>query len=100
VSNRRAERRRRAPSIREPRQARRDLDRIYLTAQQDEVDFILAYIGSDFQYPHKKEFDTAYMRHLFDYSFQLSKKGYPWLKAVPTESLPMNVQMNAFNSPH
>jgi hypothetical protein len=46
------------------------------------------------------EFDTAYMRHLFDYSFQLSKKGYPWHEAVPTESLPMNVQMNAFNSPH
>jgi len=61
-----------------------DLDRIYLTAQQDGVDFNLAYIGPDFDYPHTEDFATDYMRSLFDYAYQLSVKGYPWSKSVPT----------------
>jgi predicted acylesterase/phospholipase RssA len=61
-----------------------DLDRIYLTAQQDGVDFNLAYIGPDFDYPHKKDFATDYMHRLFDYAYQLSVKGYPWSKSVPS----------------
>ena len=61
-----------------------DLDRIYLTAQQDGVDFNLAYIGPDFDYPHTEDFATNYMRRLFDYAYQLSVKGYPWSKSVPT----------------
>jgi predicted acylesterase/phospholipase RssA len=61
-----------------------DLDRIYLIAQQDGVDFNLAYIGSDFDYPHNEDFATDYMRRLFDYAYQRSVKGYPWSKSVPT----------------
>jgi hypothetical protein len=60
-----------------------DLDRIYDTAQQDGVDFNLAYIGSDFSDVHNEEFNTAYMKQLFDYAYQLSVKGYPWHKAPP-----------------
>jgi hypothetical protein len=62
-----------------------DLQRIYQTARQDGVDFNLAYIGSDFNYPHNENFDPEYMKRLFDYAYQLSAKGYPWHKAPPGE---------------
>ncbi len=60
-----------------------DLYRIYLTAQQDGLDYNLAYIGADFNAEHKEDFDTAYMRALFDYGYQLARKGYPWQKTPP-----------------
>ena len=60
-----------------------DLYRIYLTAQKDGLDYNLAFIGADFNAEHKEDFDTAYMRALFDYSYQLAKQGYPWQKAPP-----------------
>ena len=60
-----------------------DLYRIYLTAQQDKLDFNLAFIGSEFNVEHKEEFDTVYMRALYDYGYQLARKGYPWMKAPP-----------------
>jgi len=60
-----------------------DLYRIYATTQKDGVDFNLAFIGADFTYPHKEEFDTEYMRKLFDYGYQLGVKGYPWHKTPP-----------------
>ena len=62
-----------------------DLQRIYQTARQDGVDFNLAYIGSDFNYPHNETFDPDYMKRLFDYAYQRSAKGYPWHKAPPGE---------------
>ncbi|EJN34303.1 patatin-like phospholipase family protein [Pseudomonas sp. GM80] len=58
-----------------------DLERIYRMAQQDEADFNLAYIGSDFDFPHGQNFDGEYMRSLFDYAFQLGAQGYPWQKS-------------------
>jgi hypothetical protein len=63
-----------------------DLHRIYQTAQQDGVDFNLAYIGSDFRYPRREEFDPEYMKRLFDYAYQLGVKGYPWHKAPPGDA--------------
>jgi hypothetical protein len=63
-----------------------DLQRIYLTAQHDGVDFNLAYIGPDFNYPHKATFDPEYMKRLFEYAYQLSAKGYPWHKEAPGEA--------------
>jgi Patatin-like phospholipase len=65
-----------------------DLHRIYETTQRDGVDFNLAYIGSDFNEPHTEQFNTAYMKRLFDYSYQLSVNGYPWQKTPPGESAP------------
>ena len=65
-----------------------DLARIYATAQQDEADFNLAYIGSDFNDLHSEEFSAAYMKRLFDYGYQLSVKGYAWHKAPPGEAMP------------
>lgn len=65
-----------------------DLYRIYTTAQHDRLDFNLAYIGRDFGVEHKEEFDTEYMRALFDYGYRLARKGYPWQKAPPGIAAP------------
>lgn len=60
-----------------------DLYRIYSTAQRDGLDYNLAYIGADFTTPRKEDFDNEYMRALFDYGYQLGRKGYPWHKTPP-----------------
>jgi hypothetical protein len=60
-----------------------DLFRIYLTAQQDGLEYNLAYIGADFTAPHQEDFGTAYMQALFEYGYRLASNGYPWQKAPP-----------------
>jgi len=60
-----------------------DLYRIYLTTQEDGVDYNLAYIGSDFNAEHREEFDAQYMRELYDYAFKKAVNGYPWDKVPP-----------------
>jgi hypothetical protein len=61
-----------------------DLYRIYATTQQDNLDFNLAYIGEDFVYEDKKEqFETAFMKSLYDYGFRLGRAGYRWYKTPP-----------------
>jgi hypothetical protein len=52
------------------------------------VDFNLAYIGSDFSDVHNEEFNTAYMKRLFDYAYQLSVMGDPWHKSPPGVAAP------------
>jgi predicted acylesterase/phospholipase RssA len=60
-----------------------DLYRIYATAQQDGLDYNLAIIPASFNYPHKEEFDTEYMRNLYATGEQMALQGYPWLKTPP-----------------
>lgn len=61
-----------------------DLYRIYATTQQDGLDFNLAYIGDDFVYKDKKEqFETAFMKSLYDYGYRLGRAGYQWHNAPP-----------------
>jgi predicted patatin/cPLA2 family phospholipase len=60
-----------------------DLYRIYNITQDDGVGFNLAYIGADFNFPHREEFDTKYMQALYDYGYQRSRKGYEWSKYPP-----------------
>jgi hypothetical protein len=60
-----------------------DLYRIYLTAQKDGIDYNLAYIPASFNVPKKEDFDTAYMRELFDEGYSMAVKGYPWQKTPP-----------------
>ena len=60
-----------------------DLYRIYSTSQRDHVDFNLAFIPPTFQASHTHDFDTAYMRSLFDLGYQLAGAGYPWSKHPP-----------------
>jgi patatin-like phospholipase len=60
-----------------------DLLRIYNTTRQDGVDYNLAFIGPDFNVPHEEDFDTTYMRALFDYGYRRAVSGYPWSKRPP-----------------
>jgi hypothetical protein len=60
-----------------------DLYRIYLTAQKDGIDYNLAYIPPSFNVPKKEDFDTEYMRKLFDVGYDMASKGYPWQKVPP-----------------
>jgi hypothetical protein len=60
-----------------------DLYRIYNITQDDGVGFNLAYIGADFNFPHREEFDTKYMQALYDYGYQRSRKGHEWSKYPP-----------------
>ena len=70
-----------------------DLYRIYATAQRDGIDYNLTYIPPTFNTPHNEEFDTAYMRSLFDVGFEACKGAHEWQKyppgfQVPVESAP------------
>jgi len=60
-----------------------DLYQIYLNAKQNDMDFNLAFIGEDFDVGSREDFDTEYMRDLFDYAYQLARGGYPWQKRPP-----------------
>jgi predicted acylesterase/phospholipase RssA len=62
-----------------------DVQLLYRTAQQDGADFKLAYIGADFDYPHTVEFDSGYMKKLFDYGHALGASGKAWHAAPPNE---------------
>ena len=60
-----------------------DLYRIYLETQRDEVDFNLAYVPADFDFPHREEFDTEFMRALYQRGYDMATEGYPWDKIPP-----------------
>lgn len=60
-----------------------DVVRIYNTTLRDQVDFNLAYIGSDFDMKLPQPFDQGYMRALFDYGYRKAINGYDWAKKPP-----------------
>jgi predicted acylesterase/phospholipase RssA len=60
-----------------------DLYRIYLATCRDGLDFNLAYIPADFTQQSSEEFDTGYMKELFDFAFERGKAGYTWEKMPP-----------------
>jgi hypothetical protein len=60
-----------------------DLYKIYTTAQRDGIAYNLAYIPKAFNAPHKEDFDTEYMRKLFQTGYDLAVKGYRWEKVPP-----------------
>ena len=61
-----------------------DIYRIYLASQRDDVDFNLAYIPKSFDASHTEEFDTDYMRALYDTGYELAANNYPWKKIPPS----------------
>ncbi|WBX86829.1 patatin-like phospholipase family protein [Achromobacter mucicolens] len=65
-----------------------DLYRIYTTAHRDGVQFNLAFIPSSFRAPHREEFDTEYMRSLYDTAYDMALKGFPWTHVPPGFALP------------
>jgi predicted acylesterase/phospholipase RssA len=60
-----------------------DLYRIYLETCRDGLDFNLAYIPSDFTEKPSVEFDTQYMRKLFQMAYDRASDGYAWEKMPP-----------------
>jgi predicted acylesterase/phospholipase RssA len=60
-----------------------DLYRIYSITRRDHVDFNLAYIPATFDTPHTKEFDTAYMRSLYEFAYKMAVQGIDWAKHPP-----------------
>jgi predicted acylesterase/phospholipase RssA len=70
-------------------QGRGDLYRLYFLAQRDGVDFNLAVIPQSFAAPHAEEFDTQYMRQLYELARTMAERGYPWEKQPPDYSMPL-----------
>jgi predicted acylesterase/phospholipase RssA len=64
-------------------QGMNDLYRLEVSAHEDREEFHFAYIGREFEYPHKSEFDASYIRHLFQYSYGLAVRGYEWQRELP-----------------
>jgi Patatin-like phospholipase len=60
-----------------------DLYRIYSVTRRDDVDFNLAFIPPTFDTLHTTDFDTAYMRKLFEVGFESAAAGYSWYKEPP-----------------
>ncbi|HEX4183178.1 MAG TPA: patatin-like phospholipase family protein [Caulobacteraceae bacterium] len=60
-----------------------DLYRIYVTAQRDQIAYNLAYIPPSFTTPHTKQFDTTYMRSLYQKGYDQAAGGYPWRNSPP-----------------
>jgi hypothetical protein len=60
-----------------------DVNRLYLAAMRDHVDYNLAYIGRDFTVKPKENFDPVFMRALYDYGRTKARAGYPWAKRPP-----------------
>jgi hypothetical protein len=61
-----------------------DIYRIYAITKRDGTDFNLGYIPATFKVPHSKQFDTAYMRQLYEFGYQQAAAGYHWAKQPPT----------------
>jgi len=78
-----------------------DLYRIYNVAKDDGVQYNLAFIGSDFKEEHKEEFDTDYMRALYQYGYDAAIKGYSWHNHPPgfKRSIEEDTQITSSSSP-
>ncbi len=60
-----------------------DVLRVYFITQRDKVDYNLAFIGRDFETPHKEEFDQVFMKALYQYGYDRARAGYRWHKQPP-----------------
>jgi predicted patatin/cPLA2 family phospholipase len=58
-----------------------DVNQIYLRSLKDEIYFNLAFIPQCFTLKTQEEFDSKYMRALFDLGFKQAKEGFPWQKS-------------------
>ncbi|CAN7409653.1 patatin-like phospholipase family protein [Phenylobacterium sp. LjRoot219] len=60
-----------------------DLTQIFLLTQRDGVKFNLAFIPADFDAPREHDFDTNYMRQLFERGRQMGLDGSAWRNIPP-----------------
>ena len=63
-----------------------DMYRIYAGAKRDGMNYHLAYIPAEFDEEPQEEFDSEYMRALFDLARDMARSGYPW-KSEPPASI-------------
>jgi hypothetical protein len=70
-----------------------DLYRIYTTTNRDGIDFNLTYIPATFNTPHTEQFDTNYMRELYDVGLKAASGGYQWQKYPPGFDAPIQAQI-------
>jgi len=70
-----------------------DLYRIYTTTNRDGIDFNLTYIPTSFNTPHVEQFDTNYMRELYDVGLKAASAGYQWQKYPPGFDAPIQAQL-------
>jgi len=76
-----------------------DLYRLQVMARQGNEDFNVAFIGEEFNYPHRGMFATDYLRHLFGYSYELGANGHPWRKTLPGDEPPVTGPIHASSAP-
>jgi hypothetical protein len=62
-----------------------DVNRMFLNAERDAIDFHLAYIGRDFAVPWVSPFEQGYMRALFAYGEERALRGTAWSRRPPWE---------------
>lgn len=60
-----------------------DLLRTYFVTRRDNVDYNLAFIGTDFTGGRSLEFEPAYMQALFDYGYRQGAHGGVWHTVPP-----------------
>lgn len=60
-----------------------DVQRLWLVAQRDGVEFRLAHIGEDFTTTYDAPFDPIYMRALFAYAQRRMRAGTVWVSHPP-----------------
>jgi hypothetical protein len=60
-----------------------DLYRIYTVAQQDGIEFNLAYIPDDYEIGAQESFDKEAMKRLFQLGYEWGRAGYPWQTLPP-----------------
>ena len=60
-----------------------DLYQIYALCERDGNDFNLAYIPAEFTEEPSEGFDPVYMGKLYEFGYEMARKGYPRVKAPP-----------------
>ena len=80
----------RASASVEKTQTRSVLYETYNFARNNNLGFNLTFIDKDFPSPRSSDFETSYMRSLFQYGFDKAKAGNFWAKAPPSEDLSLS----------
>jgi len=65
-------------------QGESELYRIFLSTKRDGLDYNLAYIPDGFDPGVEEQFDSKYMKPLFDLGYEMAISGYPWSKKPPS----------------
>lgn len=76
-----------------------DIYRIYLGAVRDGTQFKLASVPADFQLTPNEDFDTEYMKLLFELAYDSARNGYDWATFPPGIEVPAADRAAAHDAP-